>query len=492
MDKDSTYSIYQDIKSRTNGEIYMGVVGPVRTGKSTFIRRFMEQMILPNLEEQEKNQAKDEMPLSGNGKLITTVEPKFIPKEAITLKLDDELELSVRVIDCVGYMVDGASGHMEDGAERMVKTPWFDHEIPFTKAAEIGTEKVIRDHSTIGIVITSDGSYGELDRKSFLEPEEKTILELKKIGKPFVVLVNTIRPYSEEAINVAKEIEEKYQISAMPINCEQLKREEINTIMEKVLQEFPIEKIAFYYPEWVEMLGNEHKVKQNLIQNIQEFVKGISTIKDFRNKPLQFEGDYIRNIKSNKINLGTGAVNVDIDIDDKYYYENMSELIGTEITGEYQLISMMKELCQMKQEYQKVSNAMDCVRQKGYGVITPELEEIVLEEPVLMKHGNKYGVKMKADSPSIHLIRANITTEIAPIVGNEAQAKDLIAYIEQNKESEEGIWSTSIFGKSIEDLVADGIRNKISLIGEESQIKLQETMQKIVNDSSGGMVCIII
>lgn len=492
MDKDSTYNIYKDIKNRTNGEIYIGVVGPVRTGKSTFIRRFVEQMILPNLEEQEKNQAKDEMPLSGNGKLITTVEPKFIPKEAVSLKLGDDVELSVRIIDCVGYMVDGALGHMEDGSERMVKTPWFENEIPFTKAAEIGTEKVIRDHSTIGIVITSDGSFGEIDRKEFLVPEEKTILELKQIGKPFIVLVNSTKPYSEEAINIAREIENKYQVSALPINCEQLKMEEINQIMETVLQEFPIEKIAFYFPKWVEMLSNEHKVKQNLILNIQGFVKGISTIKDFRNKPLMFEGEYVKNIKGNKIDLGTGAASIDIDIDDKYYYENMSELIGTEIKGEYQLISMMKELCAMKQEYQKVSSAMDCVRHKGYGVITPDLEEIVLEEPVVVKHGNKYGVKMKAESPSIHLIKANITTEIAPIVGDEAQAKDLISYIEQNKESENGIWSTSIFGKSIEELVGDGIRNKISLIGEESQIKLQETMQKIVNDSNGGMVCIII
>lgn len=492
MDKDITYNLYKDIKNRTNGEIYLGVVGPVRTGKSTFIRRFVEQMILPNLEEQEKMQAKDEMPLSGNGKLITTVEPKFIPKEAISLKVGDDVELSVRVIDCVGFMVEGASGHMEEGAERMVKTPWYDQEIPFTRAAEIGTEKVIRDHSTIGIVITSDGSFGEIERKGFLEPEEKTILELKKIGKPFVVLVNSTKPYSEETINIAKEIENKYQVSALPINCEQLKMEEINQIMETVLKEFPLEKLAFYFPKWVEMLSNEHKIKQNLISNIQDFVKGIFTINDFQNKPLKFEGDYVSNIKSSRIDLGTGAVNIDIDIDDKYYYENMSELIGTEIKGEYQLISMMKELCAMKQEYQKVSNAMKCVRQKGYGVITPELEEIILEEPVIMKHGNKYGVKMKAESPSIHLIKANITTEIAPIVGDESQAKDLIHYIEQNKESEEGIWSTSIFGKSIEDLVGDGIRNKISLIGEESQIKLQETMQKIVNDSNGGMVCIII
>lgn len=486
------FNLYKDISARTGGEIYIGVVGPVRTGKSTFIRRFMELMVLPGLEEAEKNELRDQTPVSGSGKIITTVEPKFIPKNATALKLSDDVAVNVRLIDCVGYMVDGASGHEENNAERMVKTPWFDHEIPFTQAAEIGTHKVINDHSTIGIVITCDGSFGEIPREKYLAPEEKTIQELKKIGKPFVVLVNSEKPFAEETLRIVEAIQEKYGVTAIPVNCKQLRKDDIHHILESILYEFPISQVEFFVPKWVEMLSADHKIKQELLEKVKDIIKKLSVIKDVTVQNVQIECTYVKKLKIDKIDMSSGCVKINLDIDEVYYYEMISSLTGVTITGEYQLLSTIRELSKMKQEYAKVQDAIQDVRVKGYGVVTPEQTEIQLAEPEVIRHGNKFGVKIKSEAPSIHMIRANIETEIAPIVGNEEQAKDLITYIKNNASEEEGIWQTTIFGKSIEQLVDDGIRNKLSQIGEESQIKLQETMQKIVNESSGGMVCIII
>lgn len=486
------FNLYKDISARTGGEIYIGVVGPVRTGKSTFIRRFMELMVLPGLEEAEKNELRDQTPVSGSGKIITTVEPKFIPKNATALKLSDDVAVNVRLIDCVGYMVDGASGHEENNAERMVKTPWFDHEIPFTQAAEIGTHKVINDHSTIGIVITCDGSFGEIPREKYLAPEEKTIQELKKIGKPFVVLVNSEKPFAEETLRIVEAIQEKYGVTAIPVNCKQLRKDDIHHILESILYEFPISQVEFFVPKWVEMLSADHKIKQELLEKVKDIIKKLSVIKDVTVQNVQIESTYVKKLKIDKIDMSSGCVKINLDIDEVYYYEMISSLTGVTITGEYQLLSTIRELSKMKQEYAKVQDAIQDVRVKGYGVVTPEQTEIQLAEPEVIRHGNKFGVKIKSEAPSIHMIRANIETEIAPIVGNEEQAKDLITYIKNNASEEEGIWQTTIFGKSIEQLVDDGIRNKLSQIGEESQIKLQETMQKIVNESSGGMVCIII
>lgn len=486
------FNLYKDISARTGGEIYIGVVGPVRTGKSTFIRRFMELMVLPGLEKAEKNELRDQTPVSGSGKIITTVEPKFIPKNATALKLSDDVAVNVRLIDCVGYMVDGASGHEENNAERMVKTPWFDHEIPFTQAAEIGTHKVINDHSTIGIVITCDDSFGEIPREKYLAPEEKTIQELKKIGKPFVVLVNSEKPFAEETLRIVEAIQEKYGVTAIPVNCKQLRKDDIHHILESILYEFPISQVEFFVPKWVEMLSADHKIKQELLEKVKDIIKKLSVIKDVTVQNVQIESTYVKKLKIDKIDMSSGCVKINLDIDEVYYYEMISSLTGVTITGEYQLLSTIRELSKMKQEYAKVQDAIQDVRVKGYGVVTPEQTEIQLAEPEVIRHGNKFGVKIKSEAPSIHMIRANIETEIAPIVGNEEQAKDLITYIKNNASEEEGIWQTTIFGKSIEQLVDDGIRNKLSQIGEESQIKLQETMQKIVNESSGGMVCIII
>lgn len=493
MDASHTNNLYKDIQFRTGGDIYLGVVGPVRTGKSTFIKRFMDLMVLPYMtEENEKARALDELPQSAGGKTITTTEPKFIPKQAASISLGEDIQVNVRLIDCVGYMVDGASGHMEDEAERMVKTPWSAEEIPFTEAAEIGTRKVINDHSTIGVVITCDGSFGDIPRESYLPAEERTIMELKKIHKPFIVLLNTTKPYADSAVALAKELSDKYQVSAVPVNCEQLKKDDIHMIMEKILYEFPLTMVEFYMPKWVEMLPNTHKMKADIIQKIKEIMGSLNCIKDIAADGVTLESDYIKKCKLESINMATGCITITLDVDDTYYYEMLSELIGESITSEYQLLSVMKELSKMKKEYVKVLHAVEAVRYKGYGVVTPDRDEIILDKPEVIRHGNKFGVKIKAESPSIHMIKANIETEISPIVGTEEQAQDLIRYISDAGTSEEGIWETNIFGKTVEQLVNDGITGKIAMIGEESQVKLQETMQKIVNDSNGGMVCIII
>ena len=489
----NTYDLYKDIQLRCGGEIYIGVVGPVRTGKSTFIKRFMDLMVLPYMEDSyEKERVNDELPQSAGGKTITTTEPKFIPKEAAQITLGDGIEAKVRLIDCVGYMVEGAGGHMENEEERMVKTPWSAEEMPFTMAAEIGTRKVILDHSTIGIVVTCDGSFGDIPRENYLPAEERTIRELKKLKKPFVVLLNTAKPYGEDAVRTAQEISEKYDVTAVPVNCEQLKKEDIHNILEKVLYEFPLTRIEFYMPKWVEMLPVNHKMKSDIVSQVREIMGQYNCIRDVSTRPIMLESEYIKKCKMDNINMADGCIKIWLEVDDAYYYEMLSELIGENITSEYQLLNILKEMSRMKKEYVKVLHAVDAVRHKGYGVVTPDREEITLDKPELIKHGNKFGVKIKAESPSIHMIRANIETEISPIVGSEEQAQDLIRYISDSDASEEGIWETNIFGKTVEQLVNDGITSKITMIGEESQVKLQETMQKIVNDSNGGMVCIII
>lgn len=484
----NTYDLYRDIQQRTGGEIYIGVLGPVRTGKSTFIKRFMDEMVLPYMEDEHaRMRAQDELPQSAGGKTITTTEPKFIPNEAAKVRLNDDIEVSVRLIDCVGYMIDGAAGHMEEDAERMVKTPWSEEEIPFTQAAEIGTDKVMRDHSTIGLVITTDGSIGELPRSNYLGAEEKTILALKKSGKPFLVLVNSQKPYSEETRQVAEEIGKKYDVAVMPVNCEQLKKEDINRLLEKILYEFPLTAVEFYFPKWMDMLPVDHAVKQDLLRQIRELMNSYDRIRDVAGHPVELQGDYIQSCKMEPVQLWNGIVPVQVGIDDRYYYEMLSGMLGENVEDEYQLLNKLKELAEMKKEYTKVQDALSMVKIKGYGVVTPDREDIALEKPELIRHGNKFGVKIKASSPSIHMIRANIETEIAPIVGTEQQAQDLIHFIDQ-AEAEHGIWETNIFGKTVEQLVDDGITTKVASIGEESQLKLQDTMQKIRRSSTTATV----
>ncbi len=488
-----SFQVYRDMKARTNGEIYIGVVGPVRTGKSTFIKRFMDLLVLPNMtDEHARERTQDELPQSASGTTIMTTEPKFVPKEAAAVKISDDVEVKIRLIDCVGYMVEGASGHTENDAERQVKTPWFEYEIPFTKAAAIGTQKVIHDHATIGFVVTTDGSVTGLPRENYIPAEEKTVKELQSIGKPFLILLNCQKPYTDEAKTLKAELEQKYGASVIPVNCEQLKPEDIHEIMRQVLFEFPITEVEFYVPKWVEMLSRDHRIKQDLLNQVRSVMENMDDVRSIDSRMIDTESPYIDSMQVEQIDMATGRVRIRIGFEQKFYYEVLSELTGADIKGEYELISTVKELASMKDELSRVRDAFADVKMKGYGVVSPAKEDIRLEEPVIIKQGSKYGVKIRSEAPSIHMIRANIETEIAPIVGNEQQAQDLAEYIKKESETPEGVWGTNIFGKSVEELVMDGMRNKISMINDESQVKLQDSMQKIVNDSNGGMVCIII
>lgn len=502
MDRNSEYDLYKNIRERCGGEIYIGVVGPVRTGKSTFIKRFMEWMVLPYLTDTAaKDRATDELPQAAAGKTIMTTEPKFIPQQAAEIRLpgkdttEDGGTVKVRLIDCVGFLVDGAVGHMEGNEKRMVKTPWFDYEIPFAEAAAIGTEKVIRDHATIGIVVTTDGSIGELGRENYVRAEERTVQELHTIGKPFIILLNTTKPYGEEARQLAAELGEKYHTMVLPVNCEQLRKEDMTKILETILYEFPIQRIAFYIPKWTEMLPMEHEVKTEIVEQAMELLKRLNRMKDAYGMERQNDSlpdSCLSKLKLEEVDLAAGTVKICMEVAEKFYYQNISELSGVPVKGEYELIQLIKDMSAGKASYDKVANAFEAVQAKGYGVVNPSLADIKMEEPVLIRHGNKFGVKIKAVSPSIHMIRANIETEIAPIIGSEEQANDLIQYIKDSQQSAEGVWETNIFGKSIGELMEDGIRNKISMMDDECQMKLQDTMQKIVNDTNGGMVCIII
>lgn len=487
------FQLYKDIQARTGGEVYIGVVGPVRTGKSTFIRKFMEQMVLPSQTGHELEMMRDELPTSGIGKTITTVEPKFVPRTAVQISLGDDISVKMRMVDCVGYVTDGAEGYVgEGGSPRMVKTPWDKKQIPFTQAASIGTDKVIREHATVGLVMTCDGSFGDLPRENFMEAEKKAILELKRIGKPFLVLVNSEKPHGDDAARTVHYLENTYEVSCMAVNSEQLRKEDIELIFEKLLQEFPVVRLEFFVPKWMEMLNNDHWMKQELLQEVHRIMEKTHTIRDISQNALTIDKPFIKKVKLDQINLAEGLAQITLEPDDSYYYNILSEITGISIAGEYQMISLLRELASKRTEYDAVEEAMNAVRLTGYGIITPRKNEITLNEPEKIKQGSKYGVKIKAASPSIHLIRADIETEIAPIVGSETQAEDLIQYIRASEEAGEGIWKTNIFGKSVEQLVSDGIQSKLALIGEESQKKLQDSMQKIVNETSGGLICIII
>ncbi|MCI5822341.1 MAG: stage IV sporulation protein A [Lachnospiraceae bacterium] len=490
---ETKYSLYSDIQNRTNGEIYLGVVGPVRTGKSTFIKQFMEQMVLPNMtDEHSRMRTVDELPQSAQGRTIMTTEPKFVPKEHVEIRLENDLMCKVRLIDCVGFLIQGATGYMEGDKERMVKTPWYDYEIPFAKAAAIGTEKVIRDHATIGIVVTCDGTFGELDREAYTAAEEETIGALKQIHKPYVVVLNTGYPGSKETLALAKEMEQKYGCSVVPINCQQMGRKDIDELMKRVLYEFPISGIHYSIPKWVEMLDAENEIKQSVAAYAKTILENTNKVRDIYDIDFDTEENYVSKTELSNVDLSTGVVEMTIDLEDKYYYENLSRLAGIPIDGEYQLLAFVQKLSALRHSYEKVAGAMEAVEQKGYGVVTPGLSDITMEEPVLIRHGNKFGVKMKALSPSIHMIRANIETEIAPIVGSEQQALDLISYIKEGQKTKDGVFETNIFGKSIGELMEDGMRSKIAMMDDECQMKLQDTMQKIVNDNNGGLICLII
>lgn len=486
------FNLYKDIQARTNGEIYIGVVGPVRTGKSTFIKRFMDLLVIPNIVNQaDKIRANDELPQSSAGKTIMTTEPKFIPKEAVEISLDS-LALKVRMIDCVGFMVNGAAGHLENETERMVKTPWDVNPIPFTKAAEIGTKKVINDHSTVGIVITGDGSFGDFGRSEYQEPEERTINQLKAIGKPFVVILNSTSPRSQQTNEMAGKLAAKYNCNVVPADCQNLSLEDINKIFNGLLNEFPIVEINFEIPKWAQMLPDDSEIRESLITLASSVLNDISTVNDAKKYSFSNVPSFIESIRTGMVDSSRGCMEVDIKIDNKYYFDMLSQMCGETIENEYQLVNLIKELTCRKMEFEKVSDAVSMVHINGYGVVTPTREQINIEEPVVIKNGNKFGVKIKADATTIYMIQTNIQTEMAPIVGSEQQANDLIRYISDSaKDSSEGLWDINIFGKTIEQIVTDGINDKIRNITDDNMNKLRETLQKVMNENTG-IVCLIV
>lgn len=486
------FNLYKDIQMRTGGEIYAGIVGPVRTGKSTFARKFVEHLVLPELSEQEWRMAKDAMPSSASGRIVTTVEPKFIPRDAVQIDVGDGTVMKVRIVDCVGFLVPGAEGTLENGMPRMVQTPWHEQPVPFPEAARLGTQKVIRDHATLGIVVTTDGSFGDLPRAGFREAERETITELQRIGKPFLVIVNSANPYGEAAKAAAEELRQSYQVTPMILNCEQMGPGELLSVFEQFLLEFPLTRVVFQVPKWVETLENTHWLKKELFAAVRKTLQELETVRDMYAKPVTLESESVQRTKVEQVDLASGQAELSVQIREPLYYQILSEMTGTKIQSEYQLISLMREMASQKKEYDAVVTAVEAVRQTGYGVIAPQKEEIRIEEPTVMKQGSRFGVKIRVASPSIHLIRADIETEIAPIVGSESQAQDLISYMKENGQGGDGMWNTLIFGKSVEQMVEEGIRTKLSSIGEESQQRLQDTMKRIVNESRGKIICIIL
>ncbi|MDD6213216.1 MAG: stage IV sporulation protein A [Clostridiales bacterium] len=487
------YKVYQDIQARTGGEIYIGVAGPVRTGKSTFIKRFMEQLVLPSLgDENSRRIATDEMPQSSNGRTIMTTEPKFVPREAAVISLAPDVTVKVRLVDCVGYLVPGAAGQMEEGKERMVHTPWFEEEIPFSKAAEIGTRKVIHDHSTLGILVTTDGSFGELNREAYRPAEEQAVAECKKIGKPFLLLMNSRHPQAEETRFLTEELSKKYHVTVLPVNCETMDRDEILSILEQILLEFPVLSLHFHLPRWVDILAPEHPLKKSILDQLREHLPSIACMRDVPESEI-LEMPALDEIQRTRLDLSTGSVDYQIKLTDESFFQTLTEYSQLPISCYAELLRTLRSLAEKQDEYNKVRDAISQVRQKGYGVVIPDRRQIRIQDPEMVKKGSRYGVRMTADAPSIHMIEAVIRTEISPIVGSEEQANDLLKYITSSKEgNEDGFWETSIFGKSIGQIVEEGIQSKTECLSEDTQTKLQGALQKIVNSGSGNLICIIL
>ena len=489
------FNIYRDIAERTGGDVYIGVVGPVRTGKSTFIKRFIDELVLPGIENTyDKERTRDELPQSATGRTIMTTEPKFVPNEAVELHLDDMASLRVRLIDCVGYLVPGATGHMDGNDPRMVSTPWSEDRLPFAEAAEIGTKKVITEHSTIGIVVTTDGTISDIDRDDYVEAESRVVAELKALNKPFVMVLNTTKPYAAETDALRKELAARHEVPVLALNCAQLKADDLHILMESVLYEFPVREIRLSIPKWAETLPVHHWVKQSLIKAARELSKTIDRLRDMKTSIAALEsGEHIKKAYLDRILLGEGAAEVELALDDGLFYEVLSETTGMDIGGEYQLISTIKILSEAKREYDKLRVALEEVRHKGYGIVTPAIDEMKLEAPQIVKHGSRYGVKLRASAPSLHIIKADIETEISPIVGSEKQSEELISYFnEQMQDDPSKLWELNMFGKSMHDMVKEGLQSKLYRMPNDAQVKLQETLQKIINEGSGGLICILL
>ncbi len=486
--------IYGDIASRTGGDIYIGVVGPVRTGKSTLIKRFTEHLILPNLESDAVRQrARDEMPQSASGRTVMTTEPKFVPETAANIPLDDGVSCRIKLIDCVGYIVQGAMGLIEDGAPRMVVSPWSEDPIPFEEAAEIGTRKVIREHSTIGVVVTTDGSIGELPREAYTDAESRVVKELKEIKKPFVVVLNSVNPASARTVALANQLEEQYDVPVLPVNCLEMNEKDIKDILRGVLYEFPVRELRFSLPSWLDVLGDDEELKRMLYNNINDCVGTIKRVGEIREgvELLNSESDAEATLKL--LDLGKGSAKIDLRLPDKLFYSILGEKSGFEIENERALLTLMKDLSETKRKYDKFASAIDDVMNDGYGVVMPSIDELTLEEPEIVKRAGGYGVKLKASAPSIHLMKANIETEVNPIVGTESQSEELVSFLLKEFESDPGsIWETNMFGKSLHELVSEGLNSKLAHMPDSARTKIAGTVTRIINEGSGGLICILL
>ena len=489
-----TTSIYQDMAQRTGGSVYIGVVGPVRTGKSTFVKRFMETLVLPHIDNAyRRDRAQDELPQSGSGRTIMTAEPKFVPEEAVQIRLEEGAAFSVRLVDCVGYMVDSAVGQFEDLAPRMVMTPWFDHEIPMTEAAEIGTRKVITDHATVGVVVT-DGTVTDIPREDYREAEERVIRELQEIGKPFLVLMNSAQPESARAAAAAEEIREKYGVGCRCVNCLALTEEDINGIIRELLYQFPLQELDVFLPPWVDALPGEHPIRSGLYQEISQAASQLTRISDLQPcMALLAQGENVESASSSDIDLGSGVAQVEIRLPRRMFFETLSQQSGLQVGDDGDLMQLIGELAEAKREYDKVAPALKAARETGYGIVMPGVEELNLEDPEIVRQGGRYGVRMRASAPSIHLIRADIETTVSPIVGNEKQSEDMVNYLLQEFEGDTGkLWQSNIFGRSFHEIVGEDLQAKLKRMPADAQAKLRQALERIINEGGGGLICIIL
>lgn len=489
------FDIFKDIAERTGGDIYIGVVGSVRTGKSTFIKKFMESLVIPNIaNENDKLRATDELPQSAAGRTIMTTEPKFVPNQAVQIHVDEGLEINVRLVDSVGYAVEGAQGYEDDNGPRMVNTPWFEDPIPFQEAAEIGTRKVIQEHSTLGVVITTDGSITDIPRESYISAEERVIEELKEVGKPFVMVINTTNPYSDEVAQLKSELEEKYDIPVQALNVANMQEEDIVDVLREVLFEFPVHEVNVNLPSWVMVLNQDHWLRQNFEESVQNTVNDIRRLRDVRLVVNRFkEYDFVADATLAEMNMGQGIAEIDLFAHDELYDQVLMEIVGTEIKGKDHLLQLMVEFTYAKKEYDKVAEALTMVKQTGYGIAPPALEDMTLDEPELIRQGPRFGVRLKATAPSIHMIKVDVESEFAPIIGSEKQSEELLNYLMQDFEDNPlKMWESDIFGRSLASIVREGIQAKLSMMPENARYKLQETLERIINEGSGGLIAIIL
>lgn len=489
------YGLYEDIAKRTGGDIYVGVVGPVRCGKSTFITQFMQNLVVPNIEDKNtKQRTIDELPQSADGKTIMTTQPRFVPSKAAAIRVDDKVDMNVRMIDCVGYLIDGALGHEENQKERLVKTPWSDEEMPFEKAAELGTKKVIDEHSTIGIVLTTDGSITDIPRSSYVKAEERVVSELAAQNKPFVVVLNTKLPKSEDAKKLAKSLEAKYGVPVMPMDVLKLNQNNIDEIFEKILLEFPIKSLKIKMPKWMQALSFNHPIISNVVEEVKKFGENANKIGQIDKTNVAFlESDDFEPVVVSSIKMGEGKVYFEVTPKPGLFYRVLSEQCDTEITDDFHLISYVKQLAHAKAEYDKIKLALADVKEKGYGVVMPNVEDMTLEDPEIVKQGNKFGVKLKASAPSLHIMSVDIETEVNPIVGSQAQSEEMVKYMmSEFEQNPKAIWETNMFGKSLSSLVKEGIDSKITLMPVEAQRKMRKTLGRIINEGKGGIICILL